>query len=71
MYPDAKHPTGRGARPRAPRLLIRLSLWAAVVVLAMPSRSYSYSVYSSTTIGSDGTVYSVAVTDGTPPRGIP
>jgi len=69
MYPNARHPTERAARQCVPHLLIRLALWAAVVVVVMPSRSDCYSVYSSTTIGSDGTVYSVAVTDGTPPPG--
>lgn len=55
------------------RRKVRIRLWVAVLAvaaaLAVPARCYCYSIYSGTSVGSDGTVYGWGVTDGTPPPG--
>jgi hypothetical protein len=65
MYASAKS----GLETQAQRRELRVVLFALAVVLAVPARAYCYSVYSSTSVGSDGTVYGWGVTDGTPPPG--
>jgi hypothetical protein len=58
-----------GFERQAQRRRLGVLLFALAVVLAAPGRSYCYSIYSGTSVGSDGTVYGWAVTDGTPPPG--
>jgi hypothetical protein len=58
-----------GFETQAQRRRLGVLLFALAVVLAVPTRSYCYSIYSGTSVGSDGTVYGWAVTDGTPPPG--
>ena len=53
---------------------VHIGFWVAVLAvaaaLAVPARCYCYSLYSGTSVGSDGTIYGWGVTNGTPPQGL-
>jgi hypothetical protein len=53
---------------RGSRILCAAAV-AAILMVSEPPVSYSYSLYSGSSVGANGTVYGWAVTDGTPPPG--
>jgi hypothetical protein len=69
MYRNSKSDLLRLPRRRK----VYIGFWVAVLgvaaALAVPARCNCYSIYSGTSVGSDGTIYGWGVTDGTPPPG--
>jgi hypothetical protein len=49
--------------------ILAAAVFAAILMVSAAPASYSYSLYSGSSVGANGTVYGWGVTDGTPPPG--